>query len=211
MSKSIKKSAVAAADTKELRSLAAAAGIKFVGVKADDLRNQLNKIAVDDAKPAKKEKPAAKKASKKDEPKAGKKEKPAKKEKKAAAPKREKKELTNKDLADLSKCETKKAKVITMRERGFSIAEISEATELHPTNVSRYIRVAGLSTSTATVPAERIQRIKASIAAKKAVHEPAKVKAAPVKAADKKADKKPVVKAAKKAEKNAGKKNGKKK
>ena len=62
---------------------------------------------------------------------------------------------------------TKKAKVITLREKGYSIAVIAEATDLHPTNVSRYIRDAGLSTSTVKVPAERISRIKATIASKK--------------------------------------------
>jgi len=55
MSKQIKKSAVASADTKELRALAATAGIKFIGKKVEDLRVELMNIAVDDkVKPAKK-------------------------------------------------------------------------------------------------------------------------------------------------------------
>lgn len=181
MSKQIKKSAVASADTKELRALAATAGIKFIGKKIDDLRGELMNIAVDDkAKPAKK----AKK-----EPEA----KPAKKAKKETvkkeAVKKERVAVSAKDASDIAKLDTKKAKVITLRERNYSIHSIAEAVDLHPTNVSRYIREAGLSTSTATVPKERIDRIKATIAGKKKA-------AAPVKAATKAAAPKaaPVVK-----------------
>jgi hypothetical protein len=49
---------------------------------------------------------------------------------------------------------------------------------MHPTNVSRYIREAGLSTSKVTVPEERKARIKATIAAKKGEKTPAAKKAA---------------------------------
>jgi len=41
MAKQIKKSAVSKADTKELRALAATAGIKFIGKKTEDLRSEL--------------------------------------------------------------------------------------------------------------------------------------------------------------------------
>lgn len=161
MAKQIKKSAVSKADTKELRALAATAGIKFIGKKTEDLRSELLKVAVDDnAKPVKK---AKKEAEAKP---AGKKEKKAA-AKKEPAPKKERVAVNAKDRADIEKLDTKKAKVITLRERGYSIHSIAEAVDLHPTNVSRYIREAGLSTSTQTVPQERIDRIKATIAAKK--------------------------------------------
>jgi hypothetical protein len=200
MAKQIKKSAVSKADTKELRALAATAGIKFIGKKTEDLRSELLKVAVDDkAKPVKK-------AKKEGEAKpAGKKEKKA--AKKDPAPKKERVAVSAKDTADIEKLDTKKARVITLRERGYSIHSIAEAVDLHPTNVSRYIREAGLSTSTATVPQERKDRIKATIAAKKPAAAPAP-KAAPV-AKQKEPAKKTVVaakpgktgKASKKAEK----------
>ncbi len=174
MAKQIKKSAVSKADTKELRALAATAGIKFIGKKTEDLRSELLKVAVDDkAKPVKK-------AKKEGEAKpAGKKEKKAA-AKKEPAPKKERVAVSAKDTADIEKLDTKKARVITLRERGYSIHSIAEAVDLHPTNVSRYIREAGLSTSTATVPQERKDRIKATIAAKKP-KAAAAPKAAPVK------------------------------
>lgn len=173
MAKQIKKSAVSKADTKELRALAATAGIKFIGKKTEDLRSELLKVAVDDkVKPVKK---AKKEAESKP---AGKKEKKAA-AKKEPAPKKERVAVNAKDSADIEKLDTKKAKVITLRERGYSIHSIAEAVDLHPTNVSRYIREAGLSTSTQTVPQERIDRIKATIAAKKPAPAAAP-KAAPV-------------------------------
>lgn len=153
MSKQIRKSEVSKADTKELRSLAATAGIKFIGKKTDDLRTELMAVAVDDKKAA-----PVKKAAK-----PGEKAKAAKKE---PAPKKERVPVSAKDLAVIEKLDTKKARVITLREKGYSIHAIAEATDLHPTNVSRYIREAGLSTSTVTVPEERKERIRATIATK---------------------------------------------
>lgn len=183
MSKQIRKSDVSKADTKELRALAATAGIKFIGKKTDDLRAELMAVAVDDKKAA-----PVKKAAK-----PGEKAKAAKKE---PAPKKERVPVSAKDLAVIEKLDTKKARVITLREKGYSIHAIAEATDLHPTNVSRYIREAGLSTSTVTVPEERKERIRATIAAKNPTP-----KAAPVKkAAEPKAEKK-TAKAAKPAKK----------
>lgn len=187
MSKSIKKSAVASADTKELRSLAATAGIKFIGKKTEDLRKELSAVAVDDSKPSKK----VKKAAKPDEKAAGKAKKAAKKE--------VKKDISAADRAEANKFDTKKGKVITYRERGYSIHAIAEEVGLHPTNVSRYIREAGMSTSTTKVPQERIDRIRASIAAKKPVAKAVAVKATPKKEVKKE-------KAVAKASKKAGKK-----
>jgi len=139
-----------------------------------------------------------KKAKKEAEAKpAGKKEKKAA-AKKEPAPKKERVAVNAKDSADIEKLDTKKAKVITLRERGYSIHSIAEAVDLHPTNVSRYIREAGLSTSTQTVPQERIDRIKATIAAKKPAPAAAP-KAAPV--AKEKAPAKKVTVAAKPAKK----------
>ena len=184
MQKNIKKAAVLKADVKELRALAATAKVKFIGKKTEDLRKELLKLAVDDT--AKK---PAKKAAKKAEPAAG--EKPA--------ARREPKLIGPDDVKAIEKFDTKKGKVITLRQRGFSIAEIAAAVTLHPTNVSRYIREAGMSTCKDKVPQERIDRIKATIASKKGTTQ--KVKAAPVKEETKKEAKKPVAKAAKKAEK----------
>ena len=174
MAKSIKKSAVSAADTKELRSLAATAGVKFIGKKSEDLRKELLGIAVDDSKPAKKVAKSAKKPA----------------EKSAGKSESIRREVSEKDLKAIEKYDTKKAKVISLRELGYSINAIGEAVGLHPTNVSRYVRDAGLSTSTATVPAERIKRIKATIASKKPAEKTVKaasVKAAPAKKEVKKA------------------------
>lgn len=196
----IKKSAVEKADTKELRSLATAANIKFIGRKNDDVRKDLLAIAEDDsAKPAKKatakkegeKKPAAKKEAK---PKAAKKE---------AAPKKERVRVPEKRAAEILALGSKKQQVITLREEGYPINAIAEVVKMHPTNVSRYIRDAGLSTSTVTVPEERKARIKATIAAKKGEKTPSKPKAAkkepaPAKTAKKKAEKKPAGKGKKK-------------
>ena len=160
MSKVIK-SQVVAADTKSLRSLAAANGIKFIGKKTEDLRNELLAIAVEE--PAKKERKSAKKAAEAAADGAISFSAPAEPKKRAVhAP------ISEEDIALIATLPSKKARVITLRERGYSIHQIAEATVLHPTNVSRYVRDAGLSTSTAVVPQERRDRIKASIAAKKA-------------------------------------------
>lgn len=185
MSKQIRKSEVSKADTKELRALAATAGIKFIGKKTDDLRAELMAVAVEDKKAA-----PLKKAPKPGKGTAAKKE---------PAPKKERVGVSAKDLAVIEKLDTKKARVITLREKGYSIHAIAEATDLHPTNVSRYIREAGLSTSTTVVPEERKERIRATIAAKN----PAP-KAAPVKkTAEKKTEKKTAKAAAKPAAKPA--------
>lgn len=182
----IKKSAVAKAkDLKELRNLAAKAKVKFLGLKKADLIDALNKVATDDIKPVKVKK--VKGLKKEAEA------KPAKvKKEKAPAVKKERVLVSDKDMKAIDKYDTKKAKVITLRELGYSIHAIGEAVDLHPTNVSRYIREAGLSTSKVTVPEERKNRIKATIASKKPDAAPAKVKAVAVK--DKKADAKPAVK-----------------
>lgn len=192
----IKKSAVEKADTKELRSMATAANIKFIGRKNDDVRKDLLAIAEDDsAKPAKKA--TAKKATAKKE---GEKKPAAKKE---AAPKKERVRVPEKRAAEILALGSKKQQVITLREEGYPINAIAEVVKMHPTNVSRYIRDAGLSTSTVTVPEERKARIKATIAAKKGEKTPSKPKAAkkepaPAKTAKKKAEKKPAGKGKKK-------------
>ena len=190
MSKQIRKSEVSKADTKELRALAATAGIKFIGKKTDDLRTELLAVAVDDKKAA-----PVKKA-----PKPGEKSKIAKKE---PAPKKERIGVSAKDLAIAEKLDTKKARVITLREKGYSIHAIAEVTDLHPTNVSRYIREAGLSTSKIVVPEERKERIRATIAQRQEqglVHK-AEPKAEPVKKAPAPKVEKKTVKAAKPAKK----------
>lgn len=204
-----------ASDAKALRSLAAKAGIKFIGVSNENLKKQLVAVAEDDTKEvaAKGKAAPAKKAKKTGEPAkatAAKKAAPAKKAAAAPAPK---KELSAADKGDIAKLDTKKAKVITLRERGYSIHTIAEATDLHPTNVSRYIREAGLSTSKVTVPQERKDRIKATIASKKPAVKAVKAvapKKAAAKPAAKPAAKKAAAVAPKKAEKNAGKKSAKK-
>jgi len=176
----MKKSEIDSASIKELRSMAAKNKIKFIGVTEVDLRKTLLAIADDEkSKPAKKESKPAKSAKKAAEPKMTV-VKDAKKND-AAPSKKESKPLSDADKKIIDGLGTKKAKVITLREKGYSIAVIAEATDLHPTNVSRYIRDAGLSTSTAKVPAERISRIKATIASKKESEEAA----APVKKAAK--------------------------
>lgn len=152
------KSAVAAADGKALRAFASDRNVKYIGKKQEDLRAELMAMAEDDK--VKKEKGAAKSAAK-----------PAEKApaaKKEPAPKKERVSVSAADLAEIETMTTKKAKVITLRERKYSIHAIAEAVDLHPTNVSRYIRDAGLSTSTIVVPQERRDRIKASIALRKA-------------------------------------------
>jgi hypothetical protein len=165
----IKKSAVETADTKELRSIATKAGIKFIGKKNDDLRKELLAIAEDDAKPAKKaaaKKPAEKKP-------AGKKDAVKKDAVKKEAVKKERVLVPEKRAKEVLALGSKKAQVITLREEGYPINAIAETVGMHPTNVSRYIREAGLSTSKVTVPEERKARIKATIAAKKGEKSPA--------------------------------------
>lgn len=176
MAKNPKKSAVENGGTKELRSLAAQAGVKFIGKKTEDLRKELLAIAVDDdkKKTAKKKTVTAKK-----EPKEA-----ATEGTKQASNHKTRVPVSKEDLDEMSeKYDTKKAKTIALREKGYSIHAIGEAVDLHPTNVSRYIREAGLSTSTVKVPKERIERIKATKAEKKAETEksaePAKQAAKP--------------------------------
>lgn len=160
------KSQVEAADTKSLRSLAAANGIKFIGKKTEDLRAELLAIAVEE--PAKKERKSAKKAAEAAADGAISFSAPAEPKKRAVRA-----AISEEDIALIATLDTKKARVITLRERGYSIHQIGEAVGLHPTNVSRYVRDAGLSTSSAVVPQERRDRIKASIAAKKVAADPA--------------------------------------
>ena len=115
---------------------------------------------------------------------------------KKAADKKERKLVSAADMKEIEKYDTKKGKVITLREKEYSINAIGLAVGLHPTNVSRYIREAGLSTSVVKVPKERKDRIKATIAAHKAAHpKAAKIEKAP------NAEKKTKVKVAAKAKK----------
>lgn len=170
MGTSIKKSEVTAAVTRELRSLAARVGVKFIGKKTEDLRDELLAIAVDDVKPAKRAKKDPEAAAGTKAVKAPKEPK-AKKEpapKKERAPRKERVAVNAEDRAVIAVYDTKKAKVITLRELNYSIHAIAEEVGLHPTNVSRYIREAGMSTSTATVPEARREQIRATIAARKA-------------------------------------------
>ena len=154
------RSVVEAADAKSLRSLAALNGIKFIGKETDDVRAELLAIAVEE--PAKKECKSAKKAAEAAADGAISFSAPVEpKVRSVRAP------ISAEDIALIATLPSKKARVITLRERGYSIHQIGEAVGLHPTNVSRYVRDAGLSTSTAVVPQERRDRIKASIAAKK--------------------------------------------
>lgn len=186
MNKSEIKKAVVA----DLRTFAAKKKVKFIGKKTDELRAELLKFASDAKKAAPTNAakatgkvgkkgataPAAKggkvNATKKAEsPVKAEKKVEVKKEKAPAAPKERKvvARVMPDDavLKELEKFDTKKGKVIHLRERGYSVNTIGIVVGMHPTNVSRYIRDAGLSTCSATVPQERKDRIKASIAAKK--------------------------------------------
>ena len=185
------KTQIEKADVKALRAFAATKKVKFIGKTTVDLRAELIALIPEKkekkaAAPAKKEakKVAAKKTVKKgsgEKTKAANEKlkaaaKPAKKvkaAKKDAAPKAENERKvrvlpTDDILTELEKFDTKKAKVLHLREKGFSLNAIGIVVGMHPTNVSRYIRDAGLSTSDVTVPKERRDRIKATIAAKKA-------------------------------------------
>ena len=212
----ITKSQIEKAETKELRQLASENNVAFIGKKTEDLRAELLKIAEGGSAAA----PVAKKEAVKEEKKeaaeaAAEKKAPApKKEKKAPAPKKEKPApapraervpVGQADALAVEGLPTKKAKVQFLRalkdstgnKEKYSLNAIAELVGLHPTNVARYCRDAGITHGGVTVPQERKDRIREAIAAKKhaQVVKAEEVKAQAVKAEEVKAQE---VKAAKK-------------
>jgi len=217
----ITKSQIEKAETKELRQLASENNVAFIGKKTEDLRAELLKIAEGGSAAA----PVAKKEAVKEEKKeaaeaAAEKKAPApKKEKKAPAPKKEKPApapraervpVGQADALAVEGLPTKKAKVQFLRalkdstgnKEKYSLNAIAELVGLHPTNVARYCRDAGITHGGVTVPQERKDRIREAIAAKKhaQVVKAEEVKAQAVKAEEVKAQevKAQEVKAAKK-------------
>lgn len=132
---------IAAADTKQLRAIAATMKIKFIGKKTEDLRAEL--LAAAGAGVEQKAVPQASRRREKSP------------------------DVSAEDAIKADGLAGKKQKVAFLRAAGYSTRAMAEFLGMHPTNVARCVRDLGMSTSTATVPEERKARIRAAIAARK--------------------------------------------